>query len=216
MRLRGAKSTRYGPYVTRAGFGTQRAGGLGGEAPHRDRCSDSVPAELSAETAPPRAHLRNLRRPAAICRHPAASCPPSEPPPPTPGDAPERLIGDGDGLELGDLRFTLIATPGHRFLDAHGAFQRLEALVEGDRTIIDREGRPHVVSAERLAFSRAAARAGEVVRSFETKADGSGWTQVTDIANDPVPDRARITSPCSARHDGVTPSRERTPACDAP
>ena len=34
-------------------------------------------------------------------------------PPPTPGVTPERLIGDGDVLELGDLRFALIATPGH-------------------------------------------------------------------------------------------------------
>jgi glyoxylase-like metal-dependent hydrolase (beta-lactamase superfamily II) len=34
-------------------------------------------------------------------------------PPPTPGVTPERLIADGDVLELGELRFTVIATPGH-------------------------------------------------------------------------------------------------------
>ena len=33
--------------------------------------------------------------------------------PPTPGVTPERLLADGDVLELGDLRFRLIATPGH-------------------------------------------------------------------------------------------------------
>ncbi|MGD9573795.1 MAG: MBL fold metallo-hydrolase [Thermoleophilia bacterium] len=34
-------------------------------------------------------------------------------PPPTPGVTPERILQDGDVLELGDLRFRLIATPGH-------------------------------------------------------------------------------------------------------
>ena len=34
-------------------------------------------------------------------------------PPPTPGVTAARLIGHGDVLELGDLRFSIIATPGH-------------------------------------------------------------------------------------------------------
>ncbi|WP_217913348.1 MBL fold metallo-hydrolase [Miltoncostaea marina] len=34
-------------------------------------------------------------------------------PPPTPGVTPERILADGDVLELGDLRFRLLATPGH-------------------------------------------------------------------------------------------------------
>jgi glyoxylase-like metal-dependent hydrolase (beta-lactamase superfamily II) len=34
-------------------------------------------------------------------------------PPPTPGVTAERLIGDGDVLELGGLRFDIMATPGH-------------------------------------------------------------------------------------------------------
>lgn len=34
-------------------------------------------------------------------------------PPPTPGVTPARIIQDGDVLELGDLRFTMLATPGH-------------------------------------------------------------------------------------------------------
>ncbi len=34
-------------------------------------------------------------------------------PPPTPGVTPARILSDGDVLELGALRFRLIATPGH-------------------------------------------------------------------------------------------------------
>ena len=34
-------------------------------------------------------------------------------PPPTPGVTPARILQDGDVLELGDLRFRLLATPGH-------------------------------------------------------------------------------------------------------
>lgn len=34
-------------------------------------------------------------------------------PPPTPGVTPERILADGDVLELGELRFRLLATPGH-------------------------------------------------------------------------------------------------------
>jgi hydroxyacylglutathione hydrolase len=34
-------------------------------------------------------------------------------PPPTPGATPDRILRDGEVLELGDLRFRLIATPGH-------------------------------------------------------------------------------------------------------
>ena len=34
-------------------------------------------------------------------------------PPPTPGVEPSRVLRDGEVLELGDLRFRLIATPGH-------------------------------------------------------------------------------------------------------
>ena len=34
-------------------------------------------------------------------------------PPPTPGVTPARVLADGDALELGDLRFRLLATPGH-------------------------------------------------------------------------------------------------------
>lgn len=34
-------------------------------------------------------------------------------PPPVPGVVPARILADGDELELGDLRFRLIATPGH-------------------------------------------------------------------------------------------------------
>ncbi len=34
-------------------------------------------------------------------------------PPPTPGVTPARILRDGDVLELGDLRFRLLATPGH-------------------------------------------------------------------------------------------------------
>jgi glyoxylase-like metal-dependent hydrolase (beta-lactamase superfamily II) len=34
-------------------------------------------------------------------------------PPPTPGVTPARILSDGEVLELGDLRFRLIATPGH-------------------------------------------------------------------------------------------------------
>jgi len=34
-------------------------------------------------------------------------------PPPTPGVTPERILEDGDVLELGALRFRLIAAPGH-------------------------------------------------------------------------------------------------------
>ena len=34
-------------------------------------------------------------------------------PPPTPGVTPARILADGDVLELGALRFRLIATPGH-------------------------------------------------------------------------------------------------------
>jgi len=34
-------------------------------------------------------------------------------PPPTPGVEPSRILQDGEVLELGDLRFRLIATPGH-------------------------------------------------------------------------------------------------------
>lgn len=34
-------------------------------------------------------------------------------PPPSPGVEPARILADGDRLELGDLRFTLLATPGH-------------------------------------------------------------------------------------------------------
>jgi glyoxylase-like metal-dependent hydrolase (beta-lactamase superfamily II) len=34
-------------------------------------------------------------------------------PPPTPGVTPDRILRDGDVLDLGDLRFRLLATPGH-------------------------------------------------------------------------------------------------------
>lgn len=34
-------------------------------------------------------------------------------PPPTPGVTPARLLEDGDVVELGDLRLTMLATPGH-------------------------------------------------------------------------------------------------------
>ncbi len=34
-------------------------------------------------------------------------------PPPTPGVTPDRILRDGDVLGLGDLRFRLLATPGH-------------------------------------------------------------------------------------------------------
>jgi glyoxylase-like metal-dependent hydrolase (beta-lactamase superfamily II) len=34
-------------------------------------------------------------------------------PPPTPGVTPARILQDGDVLELGDLRFRMLATPGH-------------------------------------------------------------------------------------------------------
>jgi hydroxyacylglutathione hydrolase len=34
-------------------------------------------------------------------------------PPPTPGVTPSRILADGDVLELGELSFRLIATPGH-------------------------------------------------------------------------------------------------------
>lgn len=34
-------------------------------------------------------------------------------PPPSPGVTPARILADGDRLELGELRFTLLATPGH-------------------------------------------------------------------------------------------------------
>ena len=34
-------------------------------------------------------------------------------PPPTPGVVPERLLGEGDTVELGELRFRMLATPGH-------------------------------------------------------------------------------------------------------
>lgn len=34
-------------------------------------------------------------------------------PPPTPGVAPERLLDEGDIVELGALRFQMLATPGH-------------------------------------------------------------------------------------------------------
>jgi hydroxyacylglutathione hydrolase len=34
-------------------------------------------------------------------------------PPPTPGVTPARILEDGDELELGSLRFRLLATPGH-------------------------------------------------------------------------------------------------------
>jgi glyoxylase-like metal-dependent hydrolase (beta-lactamase superfamily II) len=47
-------------------------------------------------------------------------------PPPTPGVTPSRILHDGDVLELGDLRFRLLATPGHSpgclvaFEETHG------------------------------------------------------------------------------------------------
>jgi glyoxylase-like metal-dependent hydrolase (beta-lactamase superfamily II) len=34
-------------------------------------------------------------------------------PPPTPGVSPSRILADGDVLELGELRFRVLATPGH-------------------------------------------------------------------------------------------------------
>jgi hydroxyacylglutathione hydrolase len=34
-------------------------------------------------------------------------------PPPTPGVTPARIVGEGDVLEVGDLRFTILETPGH-------------------------------------------------------------------------------------------------------
>jgi glyoxylase-like metal-dependent hydrolase (beta-lactamase superfamily II) len=34
-------------------------------------------------------------------------------PPPTPGVTPARILEDGDELELGELRFRMLATPGH-------------------------------------------------------------------------------------------------------
>jgi len=34
-------------------------------------------------------------------------------PPPTPGVTPERVLEEGDVVELGDLRFQILATPGH-------------------------------------------------------------------------------------------------------
>lgn len=53
-------------------------------------------------------------------------------PPPTPGVTPERLIADGDVLELGDLRFRMIATPGH----SPGCMVALEET-EGDALVGD-------------------------------------------------------------------------------
>jgi hydroxyacylglutathione hydrolase len=53
-------------------------------------------------------------------------------PPPTPGVTPDRILQDGDVLELGDLRFRLLATPGH----SPGCVVALEET-EGDALVGD-------------------------------------------------------------------------------
>ncbi|MGD9697227.1 MAG: MBL fold metallo-hydrolase [Thermoleophilia bacterium] len=79
-------------------------------------------------------------------------------PPPTPGVTPARILEDGDVLELGDLRFDIIATPGHSpgCIVAHEASQG-EALV-GDLIFAQGIGRTDFPRSDHRAMVRSLTR----------------------------------------------------------
>lgn len=100
-------------------------------------------------------------------------------PPPTPGVAPSRLVGEGDVLEVGDLRLRLLATPGHSpgclvaVSDEHG-----EALV-GDLVFAQGIGRTDFPGSDHTAMLRSLERVFTELPSETLIYPGHGPWQVT-------------------------------------
>src|SRR5215475_14065907 len=68
---------------------------------------------------------------------------------------------------------TLTVTPGHYFLNANGAFRRIDQILAGDRHVVLADGSAIAVQAERIVYSRETAHLYERARIFQFESEGA-------------------------------------------